>query len=321
MTNKQLPKVTIMIPTYNQESFIKKAIESALMQTYPNLEIIVSNDASTDRTQNIINKFRDPRLKIFHNKKNIGRTANYRKLLYQHASGDYVVNLDGDDYYTDPDFITEAIDIIRSDQNIVMAAARASWEGKKRKKSSKIPKEKEIDGLQVLERLPEKTYLIKHMATLYNRKIAIELDFYRFNTISSDWESLYRLASHGKIGYLNKIIGTWRKHSGNETKSVDIEKFIANLEIWPSIYKEAQKSGLSIQKAQRACNRCIGYFSNRYLAKLSNKGIKYQLIFLAQIVKKYRTASKYIFKPEYFKITAKSILQKKRANKTLHKKT
>jgi len=81
-------KVTIMIPTYNQSAFILNAINSALDQNYPNLEVIVGDDASTDTTSEILKTIDDSRLKIVRNTFNLGRVGNYRNLLYNHASGD-----------------------------------------------------------------------------------------------------------------------------------------------------------------------------------------------------------------------------------------
>ena len=68
-------KVTIMIPTYNQAVFIREAVDSALAQTYSNLEVIVGDDASTDGTQEIVAKINDPRLKYVRNVCNLGRVA------------------------------------------------------------------------------------------------------------------------------------------------------------------------------------------------------------------------------------------------------
>ena len=61
MTEIFKPKVTIMIPTFNQAAFIGEAIDSALAQTYSNLEIIVGDDASTDATPQILAKITDSR--------------------------------------------------------------------------------------------------------------------------------------------------------------------------------------------------------------------------------------------------------------------
>ena len=90
-------KVTIMIPTYNQAGFIRDAIDSALAQNYPELEVIVCDDASSDETYQVVASIQDRRLKYIRNPINLGRTNNYKNLLHNHAIGDFVVNLDGDD--------------------------------------------------------------------------------------------------------------------------------------------------------------------------------------------------------------------------------
>ena len=123
MTLEFSSKVTIMIPTYNQASFIKKSVNSALSQSYPNLEILVGDDASTDSTVSIIKKINDPRIKYIKNSKNLGRVNNYKNLLYEHASGDYILNLDGDDYYTDKNFVSDAISIIKKNRELVRTNA------------------------------------------------------------------------------------------------------------------------------------------------------------------------------------------------------
>ena len=99
MKKNEFPKVSIMIPTFNQEKFIAKAIESALMQDYPNLEIIVSDDCSTDSTPRVVKGYlADNRLRYYKNEKNLGRIGNYRKTLYERVTGEWTLNLDGDDY-------------------------------------------------------------------------------------------------------------------------------------------------------------------------------------------------------------------------------
>ena len=292
-----------MIPTYNQEKFIAEAIDSALMQSYKNLEIIVGDDASSDTTPKIIQNFRDPRLKTIFNRTNIGRVANYRQLLHRYASGDYAVNLDGDDYYTDPNFIKDAVDLIGENKKVVMVVAKICWKTKGRRKVSEIPPEKELTGNDILQNLPQRKFLLKHMGTIYKLDIAKKINFYRYDTISSDWESLYRLAMYGQVKYLDKTVGVWRKHDRNETKSIDFQKFVKNLEIWPSIFSTAQKQGMKPRVAILSQNRCIGYFANRYIERLSVKGITSQSRFLFYTFKRFKTGALFVFYPPYCKKT------------------
>ncbi|HEY1869535.1 MAG TPA: glycosyltransferase family 2 protein, partial [Chitinophagaceae bacterium] len=107
------PLVSIMIPAYNQAEVLGTAIESALSQDYPHLEVVVSDDCSTDETKAVLKKFEtDTRLRYYRNTQNSGRVANYKKTLEQYVNGDWVVNLDGDDYFTDLSFISKAIQLI-----------------------------------------------------------------------------------------------------------------------------------------------------------------------------------------------------------------
>lgn len=285
------PKVTIMIPTYNQAAFIREAIDSALAQTYPNLEVIVGDDASTDATPEIVAKINDPRLKYVRNTCNLGRTANYRNLLYKHATGDYVVNLDGDDYYTDPNFISEAVNLTNNEAEVVIVTARASWKILNKEHISDIPDINEATGLLIAKKLPNKNYLFKHMATLYAREEAIRIGFYSTNCNSSDWESLYRLAIRGKVKYLDRIIGFWRIHELNESSTTNYKKLIANLEIWLSIYKEAVSYGMNPIHAKFVCAKCIAYFASIFATNVSLNGNVDLVKFVMDVFRTYKFAA------------------------------
>lgn len=92
--------VSIIMPAYNSEKYIGKAIESVLAQTYNNWELIVIDDASKDNTLDIINDYRkkDSRIKLFQNKVNTGVSAT-RNIGIELASGDWIAFLDSDDIW------------------------------------------------------------------------------------------------------------------------------------------------------------------------------------------------------------------------------
>jgi glycosyltransferase involved in cell wall biosynthesis len=90
------PLVSICIPVYNGEKYIAETIECCINQTYKNLEIIFSDNYSTDGTLSHIRSYKDPRIKIYLNDTNIGLEANYRKAL-SYATGKYMGFLGADD--------------------------------------------------------------------------------------------------------------------------------------------------------------------------------------------------------------------------------
>lgn len=96
--------ITIGIPTYNRaDGYLRQALESAIGQTYPNIEIIVSDNCSSDYTEAVVRSYDDPRILYVKHPQNIGAIRNYNYCLEQ-AKGEYFLLLHDDDLI-DEDFI------------------------------------------------------------------------------------------------------------------------------------------------------------------------------------------------------------------------
>lgn len=247
------PKVSILVPTFNHERHIDLAIASALMQDFPSLEVIVADDASTDRTEAVArNREHDPRFRYLRNDHNIGRVANYRKALTEHARGEWVLLLDGDDYLCDPGFISDAMEALRrhADHTPLFAQAghRVHYVHRERKDVDIKPPiegpEQLMTGGEYL-RCVFKSGFFTHLGTLYNRKAAIENQFYTANISSSDMDSLLRLALDGKVLVLNKVAGCWVQHGGNASSNLPLEEIPANARIFRRITEMAVGRGLT----------------------------------------------------------------------------
>jgi glycosyltransferase involved in cell wall biosynthesis len=100
-------KVTIAIPTLNRVEYLKLALESALDQTYNNIEVIVSNNASTDATSSYLASCRDPRLRVIEQTRLVPMTENWNACVAA-ATGKYFLLLSDDDLL-DPDAIQELV--------------------------------------------------------------------------------------------------------------------------------------------------------------------------------------------------------------------
>lgn len=93
---KDTPLVSVIMPVYNGQRYLKEAVDSILSQTYANFEFIIVNDCSTDGTKNILESYDDKRMRILNNKRNKGHTFS-RNMGIKAAKGDYIAVMDADD--------------------------------------------------------------------------------------------------------------------------------------------------------------------------------------------------------------------------------
>ncbi len=119
------PLVTIGIPTYNRASgYLKQALKSAISQTYSNIEIIVSDNCSSDHTEKVVRNFNDKRIRYFRQSVNIGSNKNGNFCLDQ-ANGLYFLLLFDDDMI-DSDFVEVCMNALNGNHRIglVLTGAR-----------------------------------------------------------------------------------------------------------------------------------------------------------------------------------------------------
>ena len=130
ISDKSTPIVSIGIPVRNGEELLEKAIKSALSQTLKNFEIIISDNASIDSTQQICKKYKniDSRISYFHQKKSVNWLVNFNFVLKK-AKGKYFVWLAADDFW-ESTFLEKNIKILNSNENIVGSISDVRLVGK-----------------------------------------------------------------------------------------------------------------------------------------------------------------------------------------------
>ncbi|MFC4652108.1 glycosyltransferase family 2 protein [Lactococcus nasutitermitis] len=113
-------KVSILLPVYNVENFLAQCLESILNQTYQNLEIICVNDSSTDQSLTILKSYakKDKRIKVIEKPQNEG-LPQARKTALENATGDYVLNVDSDDWI-EPDMVESLYYFLKSGYDMVV---------------------------------------------------------------------------------------------------------------------------------------------------------------------------------------------------------
>lgn len=107
--------ISIVIPVYNAEKYLSRCLESILSQTYKNIEVIIVNDGSTDKSQQIIKTYqkKSKKVRVF-NQGNVG-VSKARNLGIKYCKGDYILFLDSDDWI-DEDYIEKSIDFLKDNK-------------------------------------------------------------------------------------------------------------------------------------------------------------------------------------------------------------
>jgi glycosyltransferase involved in cell wall biosynthesis len=127
--------VSILIPVYNRESLIEETVQSALSQTYKNIEIIIVDNKSTDKTWEVLQKLasKDNRIKIFQNERNIGPVRNWKRCIDE-ANGEYGKILWSDDLIA-REFLEKTLPYLGNDVGFVFTGTEIFID-KTEKKSS-----------------------------------------------------------------------------------------------------------------------------------------------------------------------------------------
>ena len=113
------PLVSIITPTYNRPEYLKLALESAVQQTYQNIEIIVSDNCSPENPELIVNSFEDSRIRFSRNQSNLGMFPNTMN-AFKKARGKYVASLLDDDLW-EKDFLAKLVPALEANSNLALA--------------------------------------------------------------------------------------------------------------------------------------------------------------------------------------------------------
>ena len=187
--------ISIIIRTYNNETFLQKAVESALRQEHPDFEVIAINDGSTDNTENILHSLNDSRLKVFHQKNKGMIEAGYQGL--QKAQGEYVIFVDGDDEAL-PNMLTELQQVLS--QHPETSFAYGDYD----ELDLTTGKKKEVSCKNIFNTLA--------CGILFKKKILEKIGFWEKGMIFPEYDLLIRMLKEHKGVHVAKPLYLYHRH-------------------------------------------------------------------------------------------------------------
>lgn len=203
------PRVSVVTPAYNAAPYLTQAIDSMLGQTFTDLEMIVVDDASTDRTPDILAAYRDPRLRVIRNDRNLGVVGSRNRGM-RLARGEFIAPFDADDVSL-PTRLAKQIAHLDNHPGIVLlgTATRYLEAGELR------PGKSVFDTSPVVLRwLMHVSNPLGHSTLLYRSSAVRALgELMLEGHLAEDFDYCHRLLAQGDLGFLNEPLVLYRRHA------------------------------------------------------------------------------------------------------------
>jgi glycosyltransferase involved in cell wall biosynthesis len=230
----QRPLVSICIPVYNGATWIAEALESALAQTYPELEIVVSDNASTDETAAIVRSYPDPRIRLKTAARNAGIAANHNRTVLL-ARGEFVKFLHHDDRLL-PTCVEEMVALALEDPEIGLVFAprevllvdpddedSVAWVehyGMLHEHFSQLQRINEGGDLlrQIIEAGVEENWIGEPSSVLLRRDAFAEVGMFNVAIEQSiDLDLWLRFLARFRVGFTDHVLSVYRHHAESLT--------------------------------------------------------------------------------------------------------
>ncbi len=218
--------ISIILPTHNGSKFISGAINSILLQTYKNWELIIVDDGSTDNTGGIVKEYtkKDTRILFFQNKNNLGiqKTLN---LGLKIAKGEYIARIDDDDVWSDEGKLESQINFLELNREHVLVGTGVVVlnENKKEIKRYFMP---ELDN-EIRKKILIKNCFV-HSSVMFCKKTALKFNGYDESSDTrhvEDYDLWLKMGTVGKFANIQTYSVEFTKRDGSVSSKNKFEQY------------------------------------------------------------------------------------------------
>ncbi|MEM5498183.1 glycosyltransferase [Paraglaciecola mesophila] len=297
------PLISVVIPVYNAEHYILKALRSVCEQTYQNLQIIVIDDGSTDHSKDVIESVHDPRIELI-SRENRGLIATLNEGV-QRSDGEYIARMDADDICFPDRFARQQLYFEAHAGFGVLFTGLEYIDASGKVMRKKVAHEnREIKPVELLFGCP-----VCHPTAMFNMNVLAKPDI-RYDSEfdkTEDFELWTRLASKTKIGILSEVLFQYRIHSESITSKNNAEQRETALK---AIMKNL--SHLDSEKVTRAIGTLYNNHQGQYSALttlLAALRLFFQLSRINRTFSHYKflTKSYYVLRDQFSKKDGKTL--------------
>lgn len=272
------PSVTVFMAAYNASKYIEVAVKSILNQTYQDFELLIVNDGSTDDTSEILESFKDERIRIINNLENKGLTYT-RNIALQEARGQFIAIMDSDDI-SYPNRLAIQIDAFKDKPDLALYGGQAKMIDENQKEIGFIKESETNPNLLKVKLLFHNTFV--HSSVMIRTSVFREFGGYQ-EPFAEDYDLFLRIAQKYAVGNSSEFVIAYRWHGSNISRTegekivkqllpikekllkkiglkstISQQKILTNPYIWDDVsiyeYQELFRSLLSYNKKEKAFN-------------------------------------------------------------------
>jgi len=270
-------KFSIIIPTYNRVDFLKEAILSVLNQQNVDFEIVVIDNASTDKTEQMMKGFEsNSTVKYIRNDTNIGMIPNWSKALYNNCDGNWVLILSDDDLLIDDNYLYKVKELIAKEKDIVIVHANRIVKSEINEDKTKHTLPKVCDGKWIFQHyLENENIMFTFVTGIFKKEIAYKVNAFKtFDVVGSDTMEFLKMSLYGKVGFIDDFVAKYRVHESNPYFRFGVDYILTtNIETFEAPYREAKKLKLfDDKKLENWKKRLITQYIESNLREILVKG-------------------------------------------------
>lgn len=217
------PVVSVILPVYNGERYLREAVDSLLAQTFRDFEIIVINDASSDRSEEVIRSFNDPRIRYFHNSRNEGLISVLNKGIAL-SKGKYIARMDQDDISLPRRFDLQ-VNLLEKDSTLGLVCSPVMGITPAGRLRDHWPADIETRTHEQLRRRLPVENCIAHPTVMVRALLMRKYLYSPRQKGSEDWDLWLRMVRDGvRMQKTEQVLLHYRVHAGSSTVQSNFRK-------------------------------------------------------------------------------------------------
>lgn len=305
---KNSPLVSIIIPTHNRSQWLQRSVKQAFIHDYPNYEVIVSNNASTDNTTEILYKLQQiyPKLKVVNHQSMLPLNIHWDTVIRNYSKGSYLMVIPDDDIIVDDSYLSKALALFKNYKSLgivfgnyrtididgnELSVIKANFETFIYKDFMYANYNRTLFGIKGIG--------IPHLTAIFSKDAYLKVDGFDIKSLCPDTYLWLKILLFKDVGFVNECVAEYMVHPNNLSKTANLSQFYSDTKIADSIKPWAKESDIPSSIITNTLKRMESKFLKAYLSAVK-RNIK--INFLKTIFNiNYIAIFKFAVKKNYYK--------------------